>query len=102
MAQERAKRRREQPAEAKRQPKKRKKWHTKDKLMLDTKNYVLFGIGIFLIILGFILLAAESLTLAPLLLVLGYCVFIPLSILVGIGGEESVEEKIAESGTRTD
>ncbi len=101
MAQDRAQRRREKAAEQKgRRP--RKKWHSEDKLLLDTKNYVLFAIGVFLIIVGFILLAAESLTLAPLLLVLGYCVFIPLSILVGIGGEESIEERIAESGSRVD
>lgn len=54
---------------------------------LTRENYYLFGIGILIIILGNISLAQGpansfwSLTLAPILLVLGYCVIIPVSIL---------------------
>ena len=50
-------------------------------------NYILFGIGIALIIFGYIALSKGpwdsfwSLTLAPILLVLGYCVVIPVAIL---------------------
>lgn len=49
---------------------------------------MLFGAGLAVIALGYILLSippAEgffSLTLAPILLVLGYCVLIPMAILV--------------------
>lgn len=43
-------------------------------------NSVIFAIGILTIILGYIFLARESLTLAPILLVLGYAVLIPISL----------------------
>ena len=53
---------------------------------LTTENYQIFGIGILVIILGYISLSQGpadsfwSLTLAPILLVIGYCVIIPISI----------------------
>jgi uncharacterized membrane protein HdeD (DUF308 family) len=43
-------------------------------------NSIIFAIGILSIIMGFIFLARESLTLAPILLVLGYAVLIPISL----------------------
>ncbi|MEO0071937.1 MAG: hypothetical protein ABIK10_00650 [candidate division WOR-3 bacterium] len=46
------------------------------------KNYILFGVGIFTIGLGYIFLARGSTVLAPILLVLGYVILIPLSIIV--------------------
>ena len=51
------------------------------------ENYIIFFIGILVIILGYIFLAQGpadsfwSLTLAPILLVLSYCIIIPISIL---------------------
>jgi cbb3-type cytochrome oxidase subunit 3 len=51
------------------------------------ENYYLFGIGLFVILIGYIALAHgpwnsfSSLTLAPILLVIGYCVIIPVAIL---------------------
>lgn len=51
------------------------------------RNWTLFGIGLATIALGYVALAVPpadgflSLTLAPLLLVGGYCVLIPLAIL---------------------
>jgi hypothetical protein len=56
-------------------------------LPFTKSNYQLFAAGIAIIILGYIALAqgpAESfwsLTLAPILLVVGYCVVIPFAIL---------------------
>jgi general stress protein CsbA len=56
-------------------------------LPLSSANYIIFGIGIFLIIIGYLALSKGpwdsfwSLTLAPILLVIGYCVAIPLAIL---------------------
>lgn len=50
-------------------------------------NYRLFGIGLLIIVIGYIALAQGpwdsfwSLTLAPILLVLGYCIVIPVAIL---------------------
>ncbi len=46
------------------------------------KNYLTFIGGLASIFLGYILLANGSITLAPILLVLGYCVIIPVSILI--------------------
>ncbi|MCX6829611.1 MAG: hypothetical protein NT002_10075 [candidate division Zixibacteria bacterium] len=46
------------------------------------KNYAIFGIGLLVIILGYISLASGSITLAPILLVLGYCVLIPVAIII--------------------
>ena len=52
----------------------------------NKKNYLLFGIGILVIILGYIIMAIgevnsfQSVKLAPVLLVIGYLVIIPLSI----------------------
>ena len=80
----------------------RKQWHSEDRILLSTTNYLLFAIGVFLILVGFVVLAAEKLVLASFLLVLGYCVFIPLSIFWGIGGEESVEQRLAEAGARVE
>jgi hypothetical protein len=50
-------------------------------------NYWLFAVGLGLIIIGYIALAQPpadsfmSLTLAPILLVIGYCIVIPVAIL---------------------
>ena len=52
----------------------------------NKKNYLLFGIGILVIILGYIIMATgnvdsfQSVKLAPVLLVIGYLVIITLSI----------------------
>ncbi len=46
------------------------------------KNYYIFGAGLLVIIIGYISLASGSITLAPILLVLGYCVLVPISIIV--------------------
>jgi O-antigen ligase len=43
------------------------------------KNYIWFGVSLAVIVIGFILLGSGSDTLAPFLLVVGYCVLIPLS-----------------------
>ena len=56
-------------------------------VLFGKTNLLFFAIGLGLIILGFIALAQgpwdsfSSLTIAPVLLVLGYCVIIPLAIL---------------------
>lgn len=44
-------------------------------------NMILFAFGLLSVILGFITLASGSEMLAPILLVLGYCVIIPVSII---------------------
>lgn len=44
-------------------------------------RWKLFGIGLGAIVLGYVLLAINNITIAPVLLVLGYCVLVPLAFL---------------------
>jgi len=44
-------------------------------------RWKLFGIGLAAIVLGYVLLAINNITFAPVLLVLGYCVLVPLAFL---------------------
>ena len=52
------------------------------------KNYLLFSIGVLAIILGYIIMylgttnSFQSIVLAPIILVVGYCVIIPVSIMI--------------------
>jgi len=46
------------------------------------RNYILFAVGLLVIVVGYISLSAGSITLAPILLVMGYCVLIPISIII--------------------
>ncbi|HVP07373.1 MAG TPA: hypothetical protein VMS71_05975 [Candidatus Acidoferrum sp.] len=43
-------------------------------------NYLMLGVALVVIIIGFVLLGSGSITLAPLLLVAGYCVLVPLAL----------------------
>ncbi len=54
------------------------------RLPYTSTNYALIGIGFFSVFLGFLLLYAGSITLAPILLVVGYCVLIPLGLLLRV------------------
>ncbi len=51
-------------------------------------NYLLFGIGLLLIISGYVVMALgdvnsfQSLTIAPIMLFVGYIVFIPLALII--------------------
>ncbi len=58
----------------------RRKTGTDNSLPFTSKNYILFTAGIVLILLGYFFLSRNSITLAPILLVAGYCVLIPLAI----------------------
>ena len=47
------------------------------------KNYLLFLIGVLTIIAGYtIMYLAANIVLAPIMLVIGYCVIIPISIMI--------------------
>ena len=59
-----------------------KKEKERPQIALGKKNFIVMGAGLATIIAGFITLANGSMTLAPLLLVVGYCVLIPVSILL--------------------
>ena len=40
-----------------------------------------FAVGMLAIVVGYVLLAVNDITIAPILLVLGYCVLVPLAFL---------------------
>ena len=50
-------------------------------------NYILFGVGLCIILLGYLLMSLgevdsfQSVKLAPILLVIGYCIVLPISII---------------------
>jgi len=46
-------------------------------------NYYLMGAALFFVIVGYIALSLGSITWAPILLVLGYCVLFPAGIIWG-------------------
>jgi uncharacterized membrane protein HdeD (DUF308 family) len=58
---------------------KKKKTHF---LNLKTKNWSAIACGVLLVALGHLLLTKGSLTVAPIALVLGYCVLIPVGIML--------------------
>ncbi|MEO0232304.1 MAG: DUF3098 domain-containing protein [candidate division WOR-3 bacterium] len=45
------------------------------------ENYIIMGIGLAFIILGYIFLAIGDITISPILLTLGFCVIIPIGII---------------------
>ena len=70
-----------------------KRWDQNNKTLFHSWsfgkiNYQLFGIGLVIIILGYILMitgkteSLQSIKIAPLILIVGYCVLIPAAILV--------------------
>jgi predicted Rossmann fold nucleotide-binding protein DprA/Smf involved in DNA uptake len=50
-------------------------------LPFSRKNYIIFGLAAAVIVVGYIALSSGSITLAPILLLLGYLVLIPWGIL---------------------
>jgi len=79
---------------------KMERYREKTLLPFTKKNYVLFAIGIFVIAIGYITLGYGSITLAPILLVLGYCVIIPIAII--INGERERSKEPARKGDQSD
>lgn len=58
------------------------------------KNYLIFAIAMIVIIIGYITLGQGSITLAPILLIIGYCVLIPISLIIR---DKKVEKEPAKS-----
>lgn len=54
---------------------------SRDEVRLTRKNWTLFAVALGMIVVGYIMLANRSITLAPILLVAGYCVVLPWAIL---------------------
>lgn len=55
--------------------------HPRDEVKLGRRNFTLLGIALGVIVVGYVFLAIGSITIAPLLLVAGYCVLLPWAIL---------------------
>ncbi|MDZ7725788.1 MAG: hypothetical protein U5R06_23915 [candidate division KSB1 bacterium] len=61
---------------------------TQQNKALGTRNYVIFGIAVLLLVAGYVIMAqgstnsAAALTVAPILLVIAYCVLVPIAILL--------------------
>ncbi len=53
------------------------------------KNYLVFALALVVIVIGYVTLGYGSMTLAPALLVLGYCVLIPVAIVIRDQPDES-------------
>ena len=64
-------------------PKKKKDNNSEEfKWPFGRRNYMIFGAAMLSIIVGYIALGQGSITLAPILLVLGYCVLVPVSLII--------------------
>jgi uncharacterized membrane protein HdeD (DUF308 family) len=66
-----------------------KKKRREGSLALGKRNVWLMMTGIVVILLGYLLLGRGSTSVAPLLLVLGYCVMVPLSIMLWVRQPDS-------------
>lgn len=53
------------------------------------KNYIIFAIALIVILVGFWSLAKGSITLAPILLAVGYCVLLPIALIIKGKPEEN-------------
>lgn len=54
----------------------------KETTPFTARNYILFAVGLLDIIIGWFLLRAGHITLAPIMLVVGYCGLVPLAIIL--------------------
>lgn len=55
-------------------------------------NYILFTAGLLLITAGWFLLRAGHISLSPVMLILGYCVVIPVAIILAPGSKKDPSE----------
>ena len=69
---------------------------------LERENYMILGLGLVLIVAGYIALSGNTvegfvpLTLSPILLILGYCVVIPVGILYRKKEKPSDEQTLSQ------
>ena len=80
-----------------------KKAKRDDVLPFERENYIILGIGLVVIVLGYIALAGNTvegffqLTIAPVLLVLGYCVIIPIGIMYRKKAKPPTVQKVVQT-----
>ncbi len=61
------------------------------------RNYLLFAVALVVIVIGYVILGQGSITLAPILLVFGYVILIPLALIVRdkkVQDENSAEDPV--------
>jgi ABC-type Fe3+ transport system permease subunit len=69
----------------------------------ERSNYIIIGIGIVVLVLGYILMAEDTvdgfwaMVVSPILLVLGYCVIIPYGIMKKSKTERQNQPEITEN-----
>jgi hypothetical protein len=78
---------------SKRQAKRARAEKPAPRIRFGRRSQILFGAGGLSIAVGYFSLASGSITLAPILLVAGYCVFFPMGILLkeGLGAQRGGE-----------
>ncbi|MBN2601333.1 MAG: DUF3098 domain-containing protein [Candidatus Marinimicrobia bacterium] len=70
-----------------------------EKLTLKNTNFIIFGVGILTIIIGYLIMASgdtysfRTLTLAPIVLLIGYLIIIPVAILYRKKNDSDGESK---------
>ena len=70
--------------------------HEELKWPFGPKNYIFFAVAMAVIVAGFVALSKGDITFAPILLVIGYCVLIPISL--WINGAEDNSPEIESDG----
>jgi uncharacterized membrane protein len=73
-----------QKAKAGKKPAAARQAEPQGSMVFGKRNVLLLVAGILVVIIGYLFLGTGSITAAPILLVLGYCVIIPLSIVLWV------------------
>ena len=69
----------------------------------ERENYIILGVGLLLIVAGYVALSGNTiggfvtLTLAPLLLVIGYCIVVPFGILYRKKEKKSENQSLSQT-----
>ncbi|MCA9744088.1 MAG: hypothetical protein H6695_00800 [Deferribacteres bacterium] len=75
----------------------KKKKVVERELPFSRQNYIIFAVGVLLILIGYLALAQgpydsfSSMSIAPVLLVIGYCIVIPIAIM--LRGKQTVADE---------
>ncbi len=59
-----------------------------DTVPFSNINYILFAVGLIIITAGWFLLRAGHISISPIMLILGYCVVIPVAIILKPGSKK--------------
>ena len=84
-------------ADDQKRPAPRPRKRAKSDFPFERNNYLLFAVGLVTILVGFIALILGDITLAPILLVVGYCVIIPVAILYSGKKKEDTKPPVEAS-----